>query len=55
MKRQTSVHIPKIKSTSPHQQCSERYFLHRNAGHMVPLSQPPWAQQMLEDFTAGNI
>jgi len=27
----------------------------RNAGHMVPLSQPPWAQQMLEDFTAGNI
>jgi len=27
----------------------------RNAGHMVPLSQPPWAQQMLEDFTSGNI
>jgi carboxypeptidase C (cathepsin A) len=27
----------------------------RNAGHMVPLSQPPWAQQMIEDFTAGNI
>jgi len=27
----------------------------RNAGHMVPLSQPPWAQQMIEDFTAGKI
>jgi len=30
-------------------------LLVRNAGHMVPLSQPPWAQQMIEDFTAGNI
>merc|ERR1712038_825548 len=27
----------------------------RNAGHMVPLSQPPWAQQMIEDFTSGNM
>lgn len=27
----------------------------RNAGHMVPLSQPPWAQQMIEDFTSGNL
>jgi len=30
-------------------------LLVRNAGHMVPLSQPPWAQQMLEDFTNGNM
>jgi carboxypeptidase C (cathepsin A) len=27
----------------------------RNAGHMVPLSQPPYAQQMLEEFTAGSM
>merc|ERR1712121_570220 len=27
----------------------------RNAGHMVPLSQPPYAQQMIEDFTSGNM
>jgi len=27
----------------------------RNAGHMVPLSQPAWAQQMIEDFTSGNM
>ena len=27
----------------------------RNAGHMVPLSQPPYAQQMLEEFTAGAM
>ena len=41
--------------TSPHQHHSETYLLDRNAGHMVPLSQPPWAQQMLEDFTSGRI
>jgi len=27
----------------------------RNAGHMVPLSQPPYAQQMLEEFTSGTM
>lgn len=27
----------------------------RNAGHMVPLSQPPYAQQMIEDFTSGRM
>ena len=27
----------------------------RNAGHMVPLSQPPYAQQMLEEFTSGAM
>jgi len=27
----------------------------RNAGHMVPLSQPSWAQQMIEDFTSGRM
>eukprot|EP00092_Neocalanus_flemingeri_P007452 GFUD01008048.1.p1 GENE.GFUD01008048.1~~GFUD01008048.1.p1 ORF type:complete len:467 (-),score=127.97 GFUD01008048.1:70-1470(-) len=27
----------------------------RNAGHMVPLSQPRYAQQMLEEFTAGTM
>jgi len=30
-------------------------LLVRNAGHMVPLSQPAWAQQMLHDFTAQNM
>jgi len=30
-------------------------MLVRNAGHMVPLSQPAWAQQMLEDFTTGDL
>jgi len=27
----------------------------RNAGHMVPLSQPPYAQQMIEEFTDGTM
>ena len=27
----------------------------RNAGHMVPLSQPPYAQQMIEEFTSGAM
>jgi len=27
----------------------------RNAGHMVPLSQPAYAQQMIEEFTAGSM
>ena len=27
-------------------------LLVRNAGHMVPMSQPAWAHQMIEDFTA---
>merc|ERR1719187_33879 len=27
----------------------------RNAGHMVPMSQPPYAQQMIEDFTSGRM
>ena len=27
----------------------------RNAGHMVPLSQPPYAQQMIEEFTSGSM
>jgi len=30
-------------------------LLVRNAGHMVPLSQPPYAQQMIEDFTSGSM
>jgi len=30
-------------------------LLVKNAGHMVPLSQPPYAQQMLEDFTSGKM
>jgi len=30
-------------------------LLVRNAGHMVPYSQPPYAQQMIEDFTSGNM
>jgi len=30
-------------------------LLVRNAGHMVPLSQPAWAQQMIEDFTSGAL
>ena len=30
-------------------------FLVKNEGHMVPLSQPPYAQQMLEDFTSGKM
>ena len=30
-------------------------LLVRNAGHMVPWSQPPWAQQMLEDFTSNKL
>lgn len=32
-----------------------RILLVRNAGHMVPLSQPPYAQQMIEEFTAGSL
>jgi len=32
-----------------------RILLVRNAGHMVPLSQPPYAQQMIEQFTAGSL
>ena len=27
----------------------------RNAGHMVPLSQPVYAQQMIEEFTDGSM
>ena len=27
----------------------------RNAGHMVPLSQPVYAQQMIEEFTEGTM
>jgi len=27
----------------------------RNAGHMVPLSQPKYAQQMIEEFTSGTM
>jgi len=30
-------------------------LLVRNAGHMVPLSQPAYAQQMIEDFTSGRM
>ena len=30
-------------------------LLVRNAGHMVPMSQPPYAQQMIEDFTSGKM
>jgi len=30
-------------------------LLVRNAGHMVPMSQPPYAQQMIEDFTSGAM
>merc|ERR1711872_613654 len=30
-------------------------LLVRNAGHMVPMSQPAHAQQMIEDFTSGNM
>ena len=30
-------------------------LLVRNAGHMVPLSQPAYAQQMIEEFTAGSM
>jgi len=30
-------------------------LLVRNAGHMVPISQPSYAQQMIEDFTSGNM
>jgi len=30
-------------------------LLVRNAGHMVPMSQPPYAQQMIEDFTSGTM
>jgi len=30
-------------------------LLVRNAGHMVPLSQPPYAQQMIEEFTSGAM
>ena len=30
-------------------------LLVRNSGHMVPMSQPKYAQQMLEDFTSGNM
>jgi len=34
---------------------SLRLLVVRNAGHMVPLSQPPYAQQMLEEFTSGAM
>jgi len=30
-------------------------LLVRNAGHMVPLSQPSYAQQMIEEFTSGAM
>ena len=30
-------------------------ILVKNVGHMVPLSQPLYAQQMLEDFTSGKM
>jgi len=30
-------------------------LLVRNAGHMVPLSQPAYALQMIEDFTSDNM
>ena len=32
-----------------------RMFVMRNAGHMVPLSQPMYAQDMFEDFLAGDL
>ena len=32
-----------------------RMFVMRNAGHMVPRSQPEWAQAMFEDFISGNM
>merc|ERR1719516_580428 len=32
-----------------------RLLVVRNAGHMVPLSQPPYAQQMIEEFTSGQM
>lgn len=32
-----------------------RMFVMRNAGHMVPRSQPEFAQAMFEDFIAGNL
>merc|ERR1712126_373441 len=31
---------------------SLRVLVVRNAGHIVPLSQPPYAQQMIEEFTS---
>jgi len=34
---------------------SLRLLVVRNAGHMVPLSQPEYAQQMIEEFTSGNM
>jgi len=34
---------------------SLRLLVVRNAGHMVPLSQPPYAQQMIEEFTSGRM
>jgi len=34
---------------------SLRVLVVRNAGHMVPLSQPPYAQQMMEEFTSGAM
>jgi len=34
---------------------SLRLLVVRNAGHMVPLSQPPYAQQMIEEFTSGAM
>ena len=30
-------------------------LLVRNSGHMVPMSQPAWALQMLNDFTANRL
>ena len=32
-----------------------RMFVMRNAGHMVPRSQPEYAQAMFEDFISGNL
>jgi len=32
-----------------------RMFVMRNAGHMVPLSQPMYAQDMFEDFIEGRL
>ena len=30
-------------------------FVMRNAGHMVPRSQPEWAQAMFNDFIDGTL
>jgi len=32
-----------------------RLLVVRNSGHMVPMSQPPWAQYMIDQFTGGNM